>query len=161
MAVAGPLRWRDDHELLAAVAAHLHQQRVDGYPELVAAGKLSQRSADAGIRIMGAVARGWAAIVAIEPEPAGLHDPFQGGAHAWERVDTFIDRAIRARAIADAHPDDVETVGLADAIDTLLWWETASPSARWLVDMTIELRARAAADRAALSATAQPWRHAA
>ena len=37
-------------------------------------------------------------------------------------------------------PNDYEVVGFADAIDTLIWWETARPSARLIVDCNRGLR---------------------
>lgn len=144
-------RWKDDHALLAAVAAYLRDQRADRYPALVTAGRLDPRAAADGIRIVSAIAASWAAIVAFEPEPVGAHDPDTGGAWTFERIDTLRDIAIRTRAAADAAPGEFEIAGLADAVDTLLWWETAQPSARQLADATIEGRARAASARLAQS----------
>lgn len=144
-------RFLHDRPALAAVAAYLHQQRVVGYPELIAAGKLSQNKADRALRISNAIAADWAAIAAIEPAPAWLGDPDQGGAYKWERVETLTAMAIRTRTAADVAPEDDRLRDIADCVDVLLLWEARQPSARWLADMTIELRARAAADRAALA----------
>lgn len=49
--------------------------------------------------------------------------------------------ALRA---AEAMPHCFETVGFADAVDTLLWWENASPPARLIADTNMQLRREAA-----------------
>ncbi|WP_267382203.1 MULTISPECIES: hypothetical protein [unclassified Sphingomonas] len=154
-------RWHNDHELLAAVARRLLAQRVEGYPALVDAGRLSPAAADAGIRIMRAVAIGWRLIAAIEPEPEWLGDPEREGAWPFERVASLTIAARSARVAADTSYGDPEAIGFADAVDALLWWETAEPSARWLTDTTRALRAQAAADRGATAAHADQWRQAA
>ena len=127
-------RWHTDHELLAAVANRLHAQRVAGYPELVAAGTLSQAKADAGIRVIGAIAAGWSAIARLELEPADLYNGDAGGAWPSERVAALSVAARAARTKADELASDFEIVGFADAVDTLIWWETAQPDARWIAD---------------------------
>lgn len=142
-------RFGHDRPALAAVAAYLHQQRVVGYPELIAASKLSQAATDRALRISNAIAADWAAIVAYAPAPDWLTDPKRGGAFKWERVDTLNAMAIRTRTAADVAPEDERLCAIADCVDALLWWEGRQPSARWLADMTIELRARAATERAA------------
>lgn len=52
--------------------------------------------------------------------------------------------AVETRAAADASYGDFETVGLADAVDTLIWWETASPPARLVADANIAIRIKEA-----------------
>jgi hypothetical protein len=147
-----PPRWFKDHALLAAVARYLYRQRRDTNRALVEAGTLDSATAETGIRVMRAIAAGWQALAAIAPEPDGLHDGDGHGAWAWERVDALQAASIVARTAADAVPHDFEVTGFADAVDTLLWWETAKPSARFLVDTTIALRAQAAARRASTPA---------
>jgi hypothetical protein len=144
-------RFMHDRPALAAVAAYLHQQRVVGYPDLIAAGKISQAAADRALRISNAIAADWAAIAAIEPAPDWIADPDRGGAFKRERIEALGAMAIRTRTAADEDPAHDRLRALADCVDALLWWEDRHPSARWLADMTIELRARAAADRAARS----------
>lgn len=144
-------RFEHDRPGLASVIAYLHQQRVVGYPDLIAAGKITQAAADKALRISNTLAADWAAIAALEPAPAWLADPSRGGAFKWERVETLNAMAIRTRTASDANPEDGRLRDIADAVDTLIWWEGKEPSARWLADMTIELRARAAADRASRS----------
>lgn len=140
-------RWRNDYELLAAVAATIHAGRAQRYPTMVLRDELSQDEADRGIRVMAAIAADWRACAVFEAAPDWLDDPARGGAHPFERVNELAAAARRARAAAD-DPHDFEKVGFADAIDTLIWWETATPSARWLIDTTIALRAREAARHA-------------
>lgn len=140
-------RWHDDRELLAAVAAVLRDGRVARDAELVEQGSLEPGLAAARRRVASAIADGWRAIAAIEPAPAGLDDgDAPNGAWPFERVQLLAATAKAARAAADAQPHDFEIVGYADAVATLLWWETQRPSARFLVDATIAGRARASAD---------------
>ena len=129
-----PPRWYMDHALLAAVAEKVHADRLRGYPALVDAGTLSPASAATGIRVMFAIAAGWRAIADVQPEPDWIHDPETGGAWPYERRAHLTAAARRPRAAAIDAPDDFEVVGFADAIDTLLWWETASPTARCIAD---------------------------
>lgn len=49
-----------------------------------------------------------------------------------------------ARHAADAMPHCFETVGFADAVDTLIWWETASPPARLIADTNMQCLREAA-----------------
>jgi hypothetical protein len=147
-------RWFNDHTLLAAVARHLYRQRRDTNRALVEAGTLDSAKAETGTRVMRAIAAEWRALAAIEPEPAGLRDGDGQGAWAFERVAALEAASIVARTAADLAPTDPEVTGFADAVDTLLWWETAKPSARFLVDTTIALRAQANARRALISANA-------
>lgn len=152
-----PPRWFSDHHLLASVARHLHAQRAAYYPRLVVESRLSRAKALDGLRIMRTIARSWRAIAELRPEPVGAQDPDQGGAWPFERVQHLTVAARHARAQADAAEGNVQAADLADAIETLLWWETARPSARWLVDTTIAGRRQAnacpiaMADRAALA----------
>lgn len=143
-----PPPYSQDRRALAWVAGHLHQQRVVGYPDLIADGRLTQAAADRALRISNAIAADWAAIAAVAPAPDWIHDVERGGAHKWERINTLAGMADRTRAVADDKPDDEELCAIADCVDALLWWETEKPGARFLADLTIELRARAAADRA-------------
>ncbi len=138
-------RWRNDRWLLAVVAAAIHAGREQGYPSRVARGEMTQPEADRAIRVAGAIAADWLAIAALEAAPDWTDNPAQGGAWPWERGEELAAASQRARAAADEDPNNFERVGFADAIDTLIWWETASPSARWLADTTIALRAQATA----------------
>jgi hypothetical protein len=146
-----PPPYAHDRPALAWVAGHLHQQRVVGYPDLIADGRLTQAAADRALRISNAIAADWAAIAAVAPAPVWIDNVEQGGAHKWERINTLAGMADRTRAASDGKPDDDELRAIADCVDALLWWETERPSARFLADLTIELRARAAADRASSS----------
>lgn len=149
-------RWYADHPLLAAVAAHLHRQRIDGYPALIAAGTLSTEVAAAELRISAAIAADWQAIAACAPEPAGIHDGDAAGAWAFERRAT-LERMVRAtRAAAEATAWDDQLAGIADATATLLWWETAEPRARFYADFNAQARAHAAAIRAEQALEAIP-----
>lgn len=141
-------RYHHDRPALSWVAGFLHQQRVVGYPGLIAEGTISQAAADRALRISNAIAADWTAIAELQPEPDWIHDITRGGAHQRERIDTLTAMATRCRATAAAKPDDPELSAIADVADALLWWETQRPSARFLADMTIALRARAAGDRA-------------
>lgn len=140
-----PPRWHNDHDQLAIVAAYLHRMRVEGYPELVEAGRMKPEVAARGLRITGAIAAMWKAIASVEPEPVWITSAAQGGAWDWERRETLESLAIIRRTMADADPGNSELVGIADAVDTLLWWEKQRFSARWFVDTTIALRAQARA----------------
>ena len=122
-------RWQRDHELLACVASQLHALRITGYPELVDTGRMTPIAAADGIRIMGTIACTWWAIVDGQPEAAWTQDPELGGAWPYERLHALTVAARRPRAAASELPNDYEIVGFADAIDTLIWWETAQPSA--------------------------------
>jgi len=133
-------RWRDDYELLAAVARNLHAQRAAHYPRLVFEGRITRAVALDGLRVMRTIARCWRAIARREPEPFGVHTPDEGGAWPFEREHHLVVAARHARARADANPGEFEIVGFADAVDTLLWWETAAMPARLLADINIGLR---------------------
>jgi hypothetical protein len=127
------LRWQHDYELLACVATRLHVQRIVGYPELVHAERMTAVAAADGIRIMGTIACTWWAIAEGAPEAEWTQDPDLGGAWPYERIAALHVAARRPRAAAIELPNDYETVGFADAIDTLIWWETARPSASLIV----------------------------
>lgn len=126
-------RWQHDYELLACVASRLHVQRIVGYPDLVETNRMTPAVAADGIRIMGTIACSWWAIAERQPEQAWIHDPELGGAWPYERVAALTIAAKRPRAAATDLPNDFEIAGFADAIDTLIWWETARPSARLIV----------------------------
>ncbi len=133
-------RWQHDYELLACVATRLHAKRILGYPEVVHAGRMTADAAADGIRIMGTIACTWWAIAEGQPEASWTQDPDLGGAWPFERVAALTIAARRARAAAIELPNDYEVVGFADAIDTLIWWETARPSARLIADCNRGLR---------------------
>lgn len=133
-------RWHDDYELLAAVAGNLHAQRATHYPRLIAEGRITRPAALDGLRVMRTIARTWRAIARLRPEPFGVHTPDTGGAWPFERQHHLIVAARHARARADQRPGEFEIVGFADAVDTLLWWETAAMPARLLADINIGLR---------------------
>ena len=133
-------RWSSDHDLLAAVARNLHAQRAAHYPRLVAEGRIARSAALDGLRVMRTITRGWRAIARLQPEPFGVHTPDEGGAWPFERRHHLTVAARHARARADANPAEFEVVGFADAVDTLLWWETADMPARLLADINIGLR---------------------
>jgi|GEM_PF-6899837 len=126
-------RWQNDYELLACVASRLHVQRIVGYPDLVETNRMTPATAADGIRIMGTIACSWWAIAERQPEQAWIYDPELGGAWPYERIAALKVAAKRPRAAAIDLPNDFEIVGFADAIDTLIWWETARPSARLIV----------------------------
>ena len=136
-------RWQHDHELLACVASQLHALRITGYPELVDTGRMTPIAAADGIRIMGTIACTWWAIVDGQPEAAWTQDPELGGAWPYERRHALTVAARRPRAAAIEWPNDYEIVGFADAIDTLVWWETAWPCARLICDCNSKPRSPA------------------
>jgi hypothetical protein len=135
-----PPRWQHDYELLACVATRLHARRILGYPQLVDAGRMTADAAADGIRVMGTISCTWWAIAEGQPEPQWTQDADAGGAWPYERVAALTIAARRPRAAAIELPNDYDVVGFADAIDTLIWWETARPSARLIVDCNRELR---------------------
>lgn len=141
-------RWHNDHKLLAAVAKYLVAVEATQLGQLVDVDLLTADAAREQLRPLRRVAAGWRALAAIEPEPDHLYDGDRGGAWPFERRQALDTALANARARADAAPHDVELAGITDAVATLLWWETATPSARFLVDTTIALRARAATDAA-------------
>lgn len=107
---------------------------------MVHAGRMTTRAAADGIRVMGTIACTWWAIADGQPEALWTQDPDLGGAWPYERVAALTIAARRPRAAAIELPNDYEVVGFADAIDTLIWWETARPSARLIADCNRELR---------------------
>jgi hypothetical protein len=133
-------RWQHDYELLACVAMQLHAQRIVGYPEVVHVGRMTASAAADGIRVMGTIACTWWAIAEGQLEAHWTQDPELGGAWPYERIAALTIAARRPRATAIELPNDYEVVGFADAIDTLIWWETARPSARLIADCNREIR---------------------
>lgn len=112
-------QYADDFEGLATVAAHLLAERVAKYPVAVAANKLSQADADAGIRVMRAVAELWRAQVDRTPEPDRC--PCCGGAGYREQRDTLIAAKARRAQIAAKDPGNARKADYAAAVDALLW----------------------------------------
>lgn len=146
-----PPRWQHDYELLACVATRLHAQRILGYPEVVHAGRMTANAAADGIRVMGTIACTWWAIAEGQPEAPWAQDPDLGGAWPFERVAALTIAARRPRAAAIELPNDYEVVGFADAIDTLIWWETARPSARLIADRNHVARSPTAPSMSAIA----------
>jgi hypothetical protein len=141
-----PPRWHNDHQLLAAVAAKLLVDREVAYVQRIAAGTLAEDKANDALRVYRSIAEEWRALAALEPEPLGLHTADRGGAWPHERQ-AALERALaHACTEAEATPECFETVGFADAVATLLWWQGQRPSARFFVDLGIEGRRRANAD---------------
>jgi hypothetical protein len=146
-------RFADDHATLAAVARHVYRRQADYLRARRDAGTLTTDQALEAARVLRAVAHDWAAIAALGPEPDWINDPALGGAWAFERRDALTDAAIRAREEAAAADGDAELSGIADAVDTLLWWEGQRPTARMIVDATLQGRAEAAQRRVSIPRT--------
>lgn len=134
--------WATDHALLALVAKHLVTVETEEMRQLVEAGHLDRDAAAAHVRALRAVAIGWRALAAIQPEPPHLYDGDQGGAWGAERRAALQQALERAEARASVSPESEELAEIAQATAALLWWETAAPSARLIVDTTIAARAR-------------------
>lgn len=109
----------DAHKRLAAVAASLLADRVEKYPALVEAGKLTQADADTGIRIMRGVADLWRAYLAKEPEPERC--PCCGGASYREQRDALAIADARLAKITAADPEDAAKAEYAAVVAALLW----------------------------------------
>jgi hypothetical protein len=92
----------DDWEVLAAVAADLHAQRALHYPAHVAKGTLSLAEADAGIRIMGAIAADWRRALDRRPIPATVQP-----ASDTEKVETLEAAAARHQRRVDKAQADM------------------------------------------------------
>lgn len=137
-------RWHNDHELLAAVAVKIHDDNATRYRALFAEEAITRAAAIEAVRVTFAVACSWRAIAALAPAGEWIDDPDLGGAWPYERRQMLNDAAEVARHAADAMPHCFETVGFADAVDTLVWWETASPPARLIADTNMQLRREAA-----------------
>ena len=131
------LRWWNDHAQLAIVASYLYRIRADRYRALFVDRVIDRAEAIEAVRVPFTIASSWRAIAALAPAPIWTDDPDMGGAWPYERMATLREIAAETRAAADASYGDFETVGLADAVDTLIWWETASPPARLIADCNI------------------------
>ncbi len=148
-------RWWNDHLQLAVVAVHLHGVRAKHYRALLADRQIKRAAAIEAVRVTFAIECTWRAIAALAPAPLWTDDPETGGAWPYERIATLREIAAETRAAADASYGDFETVGLADAVDTLIWWETASPPARLIADCNIVTRLEAAS-RPPIATPARP-----
>ncbi|MES3092727.1 hypothetical protein [Sphingomonas aerolata] len=137
-------RWHNDHELLAAVAVKIHADNATRYRALFAEKAITRAAAIEAVRVTFTVACSWRAIAALAPAGEWIDDPDLGGAWPYERRQMLSDAAEVARRAADAMPNCFETVGFADAVDTLVWWETASPPARLIADTNMQCRREAA-----------------
>ncbi len=137
-------RWHNDHELLAAVAVKIHTDNATRYRALFAEKAITRAAAIEAVRVTFAVACSWRAIAALAPAGEWIDDPDLGGAWPYERCQMLTNAAEVARLAADAMPHCFETVGFADAVDTLVWWESASPPARLIADTNMQLRREAA-----------------
>ncbi len=132
-------RWHNDHELLAAVAVKIHADNATRYRALFAEKEITRAAAIEPARVTFAVACSWRAIAALAPAGEWIGDPDMGGAWPYERLQTLQEAAKVARRAADAMSHCFETVGFADAVDTLIWWETASPPARLIADTNMHV----------------------
>jgi hypothetical protein len=137
-------RWHNDHELLAAVARKIHADNATRYRALFARKKITRVAAIEAVRVTFTISCSWGAIAALAPTPVWIDDPNTGGAWPYERLQVLNDAAKIARQAADGASYCFETVGFADAVDTLIWWETASPPARLIADCNIIGRIEAA-----------------
>ena len=140
-------RWWNDHVQLAIVASYLYRVRADRYRALFVDRVIDRAEALEAVRVPFTIASTWRAIAALAPAPLWTDDPDTGGAWPYERMATLRELAAETRAAADASYGDFETVGLADAVETLIWWETASPPARAIADCNIVWRIEKASRR--------------
>lgn len=137
-------RWWNDHVQLAIVAGYLHGVHAKRCRELFVDRVIDRATAMEAVRVTFTIASTWRAIAALAPAPPWADDPDMGGAWPYERMETLRELQATTRAAADASYGDFETVGLADAVDTLIWWETSSPPARLIADCNIIGRIEAA-----------------
>jgi len=106
--IDGPPLW-DDLAALATAARTIHADRASGYPAQVARGRLSREDAEAGIRIMAAIAADWGELrTGAEPES----DAPQATEH---------EKRTCLAVIADRLKNDRSR--LADCARALLWWQ--------------------------------------
>lgn len=131
-------RWHNDHELLAAVARKIHADNATRYRALFARKKITRVAAIEAVRVTFTISCSWGAIAALAPTPVWIDDPETGGAWPFERLQVLKDAGKIARQAADDASYCFETVGFADAVDTLIWWETASPPARLIADTNMQ-----------------------
>jgi hypothetical protein len=124
------------YDQLAATARRIQRHFEEQSRAPIAQGTSSADQIGQDLRVAKAIAAEWDSIAEYRPEPGWLRDPRAGGAFPGERQALLQAMLIRAQSLA---PQMVE------AIESLIWWETAQPSARILVEMTLELRARARA----------------
>ena len=120
-------RWHNDHELLAAVAGKIHADNATRHRALFARKKITRVAAIEAVRVTFTISCSWGAIAALAPTPVWIDDPDTGGAWPYERRQMLSEAAEVARRAAEAMPHCFETVGFADAVDTLIWWERPKP----------------------------------
>jgi hypothetical protein len=124
------------YDVMAAMAHRIRRLCED---QSAKAGTSETRSADKAaqdLRVAKALAADWDSVAEYLPEPSWLHDPRAGGAFPAERRVLLQEMLTRAQTKAPQH---------VEAIEALIWWETARIPVRILVEMTLELRARARA----------------
>lgn len=132
-----PPRWYLYYPELAKVAAHLLVQRETGYPPHIAAGRMTQADADAGIAAMRAIAEDWAAVANGQPLPplkVTLDDMRAAIDHA----------ANRTAQMAAARPHDSDAAEYAELVDTLRWQQQdyyGTSRIRFFHRLTLDLRA--------------------
>lgn len=121
---------------LATMARRIQRHFQEKSRDLITSGASSADKIAQDLRVAKALAADWDSIAEYRPAPPWLDDPRRGGAFPRERQILLQEMLTRAQELA---PQNVE------AIEALIWWETARIPVRTLVEMTLELRARAAA----------------
>jgi hypothetical protein len=117
---------RNDWEALAATARALLDAREEGYPGLVAAGKLAPADADRRLRIMRAVAAQWGAVVEQRDLPDVADYRATLGAD-WAEMEAELDAvAARAAELAARRREDRTARDQADLAAALRWHELPS-----------------------------------
>lgn len=124
------------YDVLATMARRIQRHFEERCANPVASGTASADKAAQDLRVAKAITADWESIADYLPAPTWLNDPRVGGAFPGERMALLQEMLTRAQELA---PQNVE------AIESLIWWETARIPARTLVEMTLELRARARA----------------
>ena len=142
-------RWAAEFEDLAAVATDLSAKRSLAYPDAVARGILSAAQAEAGLRIMAAIAADWRRHVDLVQRrfPATIALP--AAATREERIATLEHAARRAAELAARKAEDGNAAAYAEFVETLLWWERQPFGIRFITDVNLELRRRDASAQAA------------